>query len=188
MKVKVTQLCWILCDPLDCSLPDSSIQGILLVKYWSGLAVPFSRGSSKPRNWTQVSCTAGRFFTIWATGEAQWISKDNIIFFCLCFELWETVILHVIVYYLLSFPIQHYVSEMYEVKDNTVNEPQKQCPRFRDEDSEWGMELTEAWADLGLQALFLVQIFIEHKQSPFLSAENRKVNWAQKSLSLRALG
>ena len=35
------------------------------------------------------------------------------------------IILYAIVYYLLSFPIQHYVSEMYEVKDNTVNELQK---------------------------------------------------------------
>ena len=33
-------------------------------------AIPFSKGSSQPRNWTQVSCIAGRFFTIWATREA----------------------------------------------------------------------------------------------------------------------
>ena len=33
-------------------------------------AVPFSKGFSQPRNWTQVSCIAGRFFTIWATREA----------------------------------------------------------------------------------------------------------------------
>ena len=39
-------------------------------EYWSGLAIPFSRGSSWPRNRTQVSCTAGRFFTVWATREA----------------------------------------------------------------------------------------------------------------------
>ena len=32
---------------------------------------PFSRGSSQPRNWTQVSHIAGRFFTSWATREAQ---------------------------------------------------------------------------------------------------------------------
>ena len=31
------------------------------------VAIPFSRGSSWPRNWTQVSCVAGRFFTVWAT-------------------------------------------------------------------------------------------------------------------------
>ena len=35
------------------------------------VAFPFSRGSSQPRDWTQVCCTAGRFFTSWATREAQ---------------------------------------------------------------------------------------------------------------------
>ena len=39
-------------------------------EYWSG-AIPFSRGSSQPRDQTQVSCTAVRFFTSWATREAQ---------------------------------------------------------------------------------------------------------------------
>ena len=33
------------------------------------VAISFSRGSSQPSDWTQVSCTAGRFFTIWATKE-----------------------------------------------------------------------------------------------------------------------
>ena len=37
--------------------------------YWSGLEI-YPRGSSQPRNWTQVSCTAGRFLTIWTTREA----------------------------------------------------------------------------------------------------------------------
>ena len=35
--------------------------------------MPSSRGSSKPRDWTKVSCIEGRFFTIWATREAQQI-------------------------------------------------------------------------------------------------------------------
>ena len=34
------------------------------------IAIPFSRGSFQPRDWTQVSFIAGRFFTIWATMEA----------------------------------------------------------------------------------------------------------------------
>ena len=44
-------------------------------EYWSGFLLPFSRGSSQPRNQTQVSCIAGRFFTIWATREAQILPK-----------------------------------------------------------------------------------------------------------------
>ena len=39
-------------------------------EYWSGL--PFSRESSPPRDWAQVSCIAGRCFTVWATREAHW--------------------------------------------------------------------------------------------------------------------
>ena len=39
------------------------------------VAYPFSRGFSWPRNWTQVSCIAGRFFTNWAMGEAQRILR-----------------------------------------------------------------------------------------------------------------
>ena len=44
--------------------PGSSVHGILQ-------AIPFPRGSSRPRDWTQVSCIAGRFFIIWATREAH---------------------------------------------------------------------------------------------------------------------
>ena len=40
-------------------------------EYWSRVAFPFSRGSSQPRDQTQVSHIAGGFFTSWATREAQ---------------------------------------------------------------------------------------------------------------------
>lgn len=59
-----------LCDPMDCSLPSPSVQGISQAKIVECIAVPFSRGYSPPLNWTQVFCTAGRFFTNWATREA----------------------------------------------------------------------------------------------------------------------
>ena len=51
--------------------PGSSIHGILQARTLKWVAVPFSRGSSWPRVQTQVSCIAGRFFTIWATKETQ---------------------------------------------------------------------------------------------------------------------
>ena len=63
----VTQLCPALCNPMDCSPPGSSVHGILPVLEW--VAIPFSRGSPQPRNWTWVSYVAGRFFTVWATRE-----------------------------------------------------------------------------------------------------------------------
>ena len=110
MQVKVTQSGPTLWDPMDCSLPGSSVLGILQARMlkWVAhsllqrifltqrsnpnlphstrifyqlshqgsprilerVAYPFSIGSSQPRNQTGVSCTAGGFFTSWATREA----------------------------------------------------------------------------------------------------------------------
>ena len=70
MKVLVTRSCPTLCDPMDCSPPGSSVYGILQARILEWVAIPFSRGSSWPRDQTQVSCIAARFFTIWATREA----------------------------------------------------------------------------------------------------------------------
>ena len=50
---------------------DFSIRGILQARILEWLVIFFSRGSFQPRDWTQVSCIAGKFFTIWATKEAQ---------------------------------------------------------------------------------------------------------------------
>ena len=55
---------------MDCSPPDPSVHGILQARILEYIAIPFSRGSSQPRDWTQVSPIAGRFFTIWATRKA----------------------------------------------------------------------------------------------------------------------
>ena len=65
-KVKVAQLCPTLCDPMD-----YTVHGILQARILERVAFPFSRGSSQPRDWTQVSCIAIEFFTSWATREAQ---------------------------------------------------------------------------------------------------------------------
>ena len=48
-----------------------SAHGILQAVVLEWVSIPFSRGSSQPREWTQVSCIAGRFFTVWATREAH---------------------------------------------------------------------------------------------------------------------
>ena len=68
--VLVTQKCLTLHDPMDCSLPDSSVLGILQSRVLEWVTIPFSRGSSQPRYWTQVSSIAGGFFTVWGTREA----------------------------------------------------------------------------------------------------------------------
>ena len=56
---------------MDCSLPVSSVHVIFQARILERVAISFSRGSSQPREWTQVSHIAGGFFTIWVSKEAQ---------------------------------------------------------------------------------------------------------------------
>ena len=70
VKVLVAQSCSTLCNPMDCSPPVSSVPGILQARILEWIAIPFSKGSSRPRNGTQIS-TVGGFFTVWAT-RGQW--------------------------------------------------------------------------------------------------------------------
>ena len=71
----VTLSCLTLWDPMDCSLPDSSVHGILLASVLEWVAMTSSSRSFQPSDRTQVSHNAGRFFTTWATSEAQRIQK-----------------------------------------------------------------------------------------------------------------
>ena len=50
---------------MDCSPPGSSVRGILQARILEWVAIPFSKGSSQPRDWTQVSCIAGRLKTLY---------------------------------------------------------------------------------------------------------------------------
>ena len=59
---------------MDCSPPGSSVYRIFWARIVQWIAISFSRGSSQPRNWTKVSCIAGRFFTYWARREAWYIA------------------------------------------------------------------------------------------------------------------
>ena len=73
--------CLTLCDPLDCSPPGSSVQGILQARILEWVAISSSRGSSWPRDRTWVSCTADTFFTDWVTRD---VCKDwySMTFYC----------------------------------------------------------------------------------------------------------
>ena len=68
MKVKsesdVAQSCLTLSDPMDWSPPSSSVHGILQARILEWAAISFSRGSSRPRDQTQVSRIAGRCFNL----------------------------------------------------------------------------------------------------------------------------
>ena len=71
-KVKVAQLCPTLCDSMDYTFP-----GIPQAMILEWVTLPFFRGSSQPRGWTQVPHIAGRCFTIWATREVSYEYLPN---------------------------------------------------------------------------------------------------------------
>ena len=61
-------------------LPCSSVHGIFQARVLDWVAISFSRGSSQPRDWTQVSHIVGRQFTIWATREVHNILVNGYIY------------------------------------------------------------------------------------------------------------
>ena len=65
-KLKVAQSCPTLCNPMD-----NRVHGILQARILEWVTVPFSRGSSQPRDQSQVCHIAGGFFTSWATNAPQ---------------------------------------------------------------------------------------------------------------------
>ena len=97
----VVQPCLTLYDTMDCNPPGSSVHGILQVRILQWLAIPFYRGSSQLRSQAQVSCTIGRFFTVWASREALYNKYP-----CNLFYTWQLVPLILLSPYCLSlFPL-----------------------------------------------------------------------------------
>ena len=85
MSAKAFQLCLTLWYFMNCNLPGSFVYGIFQARILERVAMPFSRGSSWPRDGTHVSyvsCIEGRFFTHWATWEPQrgykrWLTAND---------------------------------------------------------------------------------------------------------------
>ena len=75
-RVSVAQSCLTLCDAMDCSLPDFSVHGILQARILEWVACPFSRVSSQPSDWTQVSGIT----VVSLVSEPRGKSKDQNIF------------------------------------------------------------------------------------------------------------
>ena len=91
----------------DYSLPGSSVHGIFQARTLEWVSISFSRGPSWPRDWTQVSCIAGRFFTDWATREPYiyiWLYKRVEIYIYLHSFL-DSISLLVITKYWTEFPV-----------------------------------------------------------------------------------
>ena len=82
--VLVAQSCLTLCDPIDCNPPGSSVHGIFQARILEWGAISSSRGSSQPRDRTQVSCTVGRFFggQWWAWEKHKYHSTDTPTYYC----------------------------------------------------------------------------------------------------------
>ena len=71
MHVRSFQSCPTICDLMDCSLPGSSIHGILQTRILEWVAISSCRGSSQPRDQIHVSCIAGKFFTTEPVGKPR---------------------------------------------------------------------------------------------------------------------
>ena len=71
VHAKLLQLCPTLCDPVDCSLPGSAVHGIFQARILERVAMPFSRGSSPPKDRTLSPALAGELFTTSTTWEAH---------------------------------------------------------------------------------------------------------------------
>ena len=65
---------------MDYSLQGSSVHRIYQARILEWLAISFSRGSSQPRDWTWVSCIAGRLLTGWVRREVQKSESDSVLF------------------------------------------------------------------------------------------------------------
>ena len=77
-KMLVAQLCvWLFATPWTVTLSSSSVHGDLRARILEWVAIPFSMGTSQPKDQTVVSCIAGRLFTIWATRDAYFNLKTK---------------------------------------------------------------------------------------------------------------
>ena len=63
-SVLVAQSCSTLCNLTDSSPPGSSVHGVIQARILKWVTIPFSWGSSRPKDGTQVSCTGVGFFTV----------------------------------------------------------------------------------------------------------------------------
>ena len=75
---KSLQLCLTLGDPMNCSPPGFFVYGIFHARILEWVAISSFRGSSPPRDWTWISCIAGRFFTACAIGKVHLINFSSV--------------------------------------------------------------------------------------------------------------
>ena len=101
----LTQSCPTLCDPTDCSPPGFSVHGIFQARILEWVAVFFSRGSSQPRDRTQVSCIAGKHFNALSHQGSPLLVHSNSLLF------WKMEgVLHNSTYWIFCAPFDKFFS------------------------------------------------------------------------------
>ena len=119
MCVLVAQSCLTLCNTMDCVIPGFSVHGILQARILECLAILFSRESFWPRDWTQVFCIAGRFFTIWANSGKPELTSSLYNFYSITLSnLQSTVLFIYCIHWVLSpsSPIKYKNLQKYKRK------------------------------------------------------------------------
>ena len=101
--MSVARLGQTLCDPMDRS--SHFVHGISQARILEWVAIPFSKGSSWPRDWNWVACIADRFFTVWATWETLMYVNKAIIWMSNICEAFSQVFYHLEKYN--SLPLFH---------------------------------------------------------------------------------
>ena len=117
------QLCPTLCDPMDCSLPGFSVYGIFQARVLEWVAISFSKGSSRPRDWIRVSGIAGRCFTLWAIALYVHLRRFS------CLTLLFSGTLHSIVIFSPFSFVFHFSSQLFVRPSQTNTLPS--CIYFR---------------------------------------------------------
>ena len=92
-------------DPMDGSLPGSSVHGILQARILEWVAIPFFREYSWARDWTPVSCIAGRFFIVWTTIKAPKVYKWKLQFGRVSVPLLKTLSISILVLWNLTWNV-----------------------------------------------------------------------------------
>ena len=116
----VVQSCLTLCLLMDYNLPGSSVRGILLARIQEWVAIPFSRRSSWPRDWTWTSCTAGRFSTVWAMKEAS--RSPILLSYCCSVTRSRLTLCNFMDCSMPVFPVLHYLLELAQTHVHWVSD------------------------------------------------------------------
>ena len=145
LKAKAAQSCQTLCDPVD-----YTVHGSLQARILEWVAVPFSRGSSQPRDWTQVSHIVGGFFTSWTI---RWLIQRILEWVAYPFSSgssWGLLHHRQILYQVaqLQYPLQYSGLEKFHGQRSLAGY------------SPWGHKESDATEQLSLSPL---KLFVEHQ-------------------------